>query len=123
MISVQPWDYDPLQLFHVGTHDVATRSPRLIRRDFRALGRMLKDSGAQCFPQSSQQWGETLEETGAPKTSIPGSRTDASTSTLFFITTGESSKHKVCWGLMGSTCPDGGNASLLVNWQDSSRRL
>ncbi|XP_074991813.1 uncharacterized protein LOC142074828 isoform X2 [Calonectris borealis] len=44
---VQPSDYYPFLLFHVGTNDVATKSLRSIKRDFRALGRMLKTSGAQ----------------------------------------------------------------------------
>lgn len=43
----EPLDYYPFLLFHVGTEDVATRSPRSIKRDIRVLERMLKDSGAQ----------------------------------------------------------------------------
>jgi len=35
-ILVQPSDYYPLQLFHMGTNDVAARSPMSIKRDFRA---------------------------------------------------------------------------------------
>lgn len=47
MSLVQALDYHPLLFFHVGTNDIATRSPRSVKRDFRALVRMLKDSGAQ----------------------------------------------------------------------------
>jgi len=47
MRLVEPLDYYPVLLFHVGTKNVATRSPRSNKRDFRAMGRMLKDSGAQ----------------------------------------------------------------------------
>jgi len=43
----QPSDYYPFLLFHVGTNDVATKCLRLIKRDFRILGRKLKNSGAQ----------------------------------------------------------------------------
>ncbi|KAJ7408371.1 hypothetical protein BTVI_59779 [Pitangus sulphuratus] len=51
MSSVQPSDYYLLLLFHMGTNDIATRRPRSIKRDFRALGRMLKDSGEEVvFP-------------------------------------------------------------------------
>ncbi|KAK4827179.1 hypothetical protein QYF61_015141 [Mycteria americana] len=38
---VRPSDYYPLLLFHVGGDEAATRSPRAIKRDFRALGRLL----------------------------------------------------------------------------------
>uniref|UniRef100_A0A8B9DT06 Uncharacterized protein n=1 Tax=Anser cygnoides TaxID=8845 RepID=A0A8B9DT06_ANSCY len=44
---VQPTDYYPLLVFQAGNDEVATRSPRAIKRDFRALGRLLKRSGAQ----------------------------------------------------------------------------
>ena len=39
---VQPLDYYPLLLFHVGGDEAATCSPRAIKRDFRALGRLGK---------------------------------------------------------------------------------
>ncbi|KAK4826058.1 hypothetical protein QYF61_004173 [Mycteria americana] len=44
---VRPSDYYLLLLFHVGGYEGATRSPRAIKRDFRALGRLVRDSGAQ----------------------------------------------------------------------------
>ena len=44
---VRPSDYYPLLLFRVGGDEVATRSPRAIKRDFRALGRLVRESGAQ----------------------------------------------------------------------------
>ncbi|KAK4806799.1 hypothetical protein QYF61_005595 [Mycteria americana] len=37
---VRPSDYYPLLLFHVGGDEAATRSPRVIKRDLRALGRL-----------------------------------------------------------------------------------
>lgn len=37
--SVEPLDYYSLLIFHVGTTDVAARSLRSIKRDFKALGR------------------------------------------------------------------------------------
>lgn len=64
-------DYDPLQLFHVGTNGVATR------RDFRALGRTLKALGAQVVFSPVQQSGDALEEKGVSKTSARGSRSQA----------------------------------------------
>jgi len=44
---VQPSDYYPLVIFQVGSDEVATRSPRTIKRDFRTLGQLVKGSGAQ----------------------------------------------------------------------------
>jgi len=47
MSLVQTSDYYLLLLFHLGTSDITTISPRSFKRDFKALGRKLKDSGAQ----------------------------------------------------------------------------
>jgi len=44
---VQPSDYHPLLLFHLGGDEVAVHSPRMIKRDFRALGHLVRESGAQ----------------------------------------------------------------------------
>ncbi|GAB0208750.1 hypothetical protein GRJ2_003340700 [Grus japonensis] len=44
---VQPSDYYPLLLLHVGGDEAETRSTKAIKRDFRLLGQSLKDSGAQ----------------------------------------------------------------------------
>ena len=44
---VKPSNYYPLLVFHIGNEEVGERSPRAIKRDFRALGRLLKGSGAQ----------------------------------------------------------------------------
>ncbi|GAB0204581.1 hypothetical protein GRJ2_002923700 [Grus japonensis] len=44
---VQPSDYYPLLLLHVGGDEAETRTTKAIKRDFRLLGQSLKDSGAQ----------------------------------------------------------------------------
>jgi len=44
---VQPLDYYLLLLFHVGAEEVAVHSRRVIKRDFRALGQLVRESGAQ----------------------------------------------------------------------------
>jgi len=44
---VQSVDYYPLLFFHVDEDEVAVRSPRVIKRDFRALGWLVRESGAQ----------------------------------------------------------------------------
>jgi len=44
---VRPSDYYPLLLFHVGADEVAVTSLRVIKKEFKALGRLVKESGAQ----------------------------------------------------------------------------
>ena len=44
---VKPFDYYPLLVFHIENEEVGKRSSQAIKRDFRALGRLLKGSGAQ----------------------------------------------------------------------------
>jgi len=44
---VRPSDYYPLLLFHVGADKVAVSSPKAIKKEFKALGWLVKESGAQ----------------------------------------------------------------------------
>lgn len=44
---IQTSDCHPLLFFHVGNDEVAKRSPRAIKRYFRALGQLVKGSGAR----------------------------------------------------------------------------
>jgi len=44
---VRPSDYYPLLVMQVGGDEIAERSPKVITRDFRALGRLVEGSGAQ----------------------------------------------------------------------------
>ncbi|KAK4832299.1 hypothetical protein QYF61_021698 [Mycteria americana] len=44
---VQPSQYYPLLLFHMGDDEAAVHGPRVIERDFRALGQFMRESGAQ----------------------------------------------------------------------------
>lgn len=44
---VQPSDYYPLLVFQVGSDEIITRRARAMKRDFRALGRLVRGSGAQ----------------------------------------------------------------------------
>ena len=44
---VWPTDYYPLLLFQVGSDDLGRTSLRTLKKDFRALGRQVKGSGAQ----------------------------------------------------------------------------
>ena len=44
---VRPTDYYPLLFFQVGSDDLGRTSLRTLKKDFRALGRQVKGSGAQ----------------------------------------------------------------------------
>jgi len=72
---VQCSDYYPLFIFQVGSGEVATSSPRAIKRDFRALGQLVKVSGAQAvlssiFPVA----GNDERRDRRASRSIPGSK-------------------------------------------------
>jgi len=43
---VQPSDYYPLFVMQIGDDEIAKRSPKAIKRDFRALGWLIEGSGA-----------------------------------------------------------------------------
>lgn len=81
---VQPSDYYLLLIFYVGTNDVMTRSLRLVK-DFKTLGRWLKDSLAQVVFFSVLTNGKRWKETGEPGSLLPGSKTCASARILDFI--------------------------------------
>jgi len=44
---VRPSDYYPLLIMQVGGDEITERSPKAIKRDFRALGRLVEGSGEQ----------------------------------------------------------------------------
>ena len=44
---VQPLDYNPLLLFQVGSDEIGRTPLWTMKKDFRALGRLVKGSGAQ----------------------------------------------------------------------------
>lgn len=57
-----PSDYYPLLIFQVGSDGVPTRSPRAIKRDFRALGQLVNRSGAQVVSSSVPSFSGNDEE-------------------------------------------------------------
>jgi len=50
---VQPSDHYPLLVMQVGGDEIAERSPRAIKRDFRALGCLAEGSGVQVVCSST----------------------------------------------------------------------
>lgn len=99
---VQPSDHCLFLLFHMGTNGITTKSLRLIKRDFRALRRMLTNSGAQIVFSS------VLLAAGRD---FGRNRQAQNMSTwlqdwCLHQNMAEPSRHKVCWGLTGSSCPN-----------------
>ncbi|KAK4808504.1 hypothetical protein QYF61_005821 [Mycteria americana] len=99
----------PLLLFHVGGDEAATRSPRVIKRDLRALGRLW--------------WAVTPEGTEMPNLLMHGSVAGVIAMDLVFLTTGWPTLHRVCWRLMGFIFLKGERESLLRNLQGSLTEL
>ena len=62
---VRPSDCYPLLVMQVGGHEITERSPKAIKRDFRALGQLVEGSGHRwCFPQPHQWQGRALKGAG-----------------------------------------------------------
>jgi len=60
---VQPSDYYPLLVMQVGRDVITERSPKAIKRDLRALGRLVEGSGVQVVFSSVRQ-GTALKGAG-----------------------------------------------------------
>ncbi|KAK4811185.1 hypothetical protein QYF61_019816 [Mycteria americana] len=121
---VRPSDYYPLLLFHVGGDEAATQSPRAIKRDFRALGRLVRDSGAQViFSSLLPVVGSDTRGTETPNLLTHGSVAGVIATDLDFLTTGWPTQHRACWRLMGFIFLKGERESLLRNLWGSSTEL
>lgn len=83
--QAQPLDYYPLLIFCAGNDEVPIRSPRAIKRGFRALVMMRK-------------------ETWRPSKSIPQSMTGATNTISGILTVGWAAWHQTCWQQMRYTC-------------------
>lgn len=94
---VWPSDYYPLLLSHVGGEEDVTCSPRVIKRDFRALGLLVRGSGAQVIYSSLLLLAVALEETVGPSLLIHDSVCGVTTTVVVFLTMGWSTRHQTCW--------------------------
>ena len=73
----------------MGADEVAVSRPRVIKKEFKALGRLVKESGAQViFHRSFQWWAETLSDTGRLSLLTHGSVTGVTATTLGSLTMG-----------------------------------
>ncbi|KAK4810710.1 LOW QUALITY PROTEIN: hypothetical protein QYF61_007684, partial [Mycteria americana] len=88
---VRPSDYYPLLLFHVGGDEAATRSPRAIKRDFRALGQLL--------------WAVTLDGTEVPNLSTHGSMAGVIATSFKLDSKGEGGNIRLARGKLRDNVP------------------
>lgn len=98
---VQPSDDYLLLVFHIGSDEVAKRRPRSMKRDFRALGRLVKGSDAHVFFPLTFQYQETiLKWAGRSSWSIYCWKASVTGRILDFLVVGWSIQHQACWHLM-----------------------
>lgn len=101
-------EYYLLLIFHVGNGEVATRSLRPIRRDFRTLGQHVKGSGAGAVFIILPVAGSDEEEWwGRTRKSVPSCEPGVTGRILGFLIMGWSPWHWACWQQMGYTCLKG----------------
>jgi len=82
---VQSSDCYRLLLFYMGGDEVAVSNPRVIKRDFRALGHLVGESGAQViFTPSFQLRATMLQGTGGSSLLIRESVACVTDTTLAF---------------------------------------
>jgi len=95
---VRPSDYYPLLVMQVGRDEITERSPKAIKRDFRALGQLFEGSGRRwCFPPSHQWQGTALKGAGELTWLTDGSGTGAIGQILASFITGRCTQHRACW--------------------------
>jgi len=95
---VQPSVYYPLLVMQVGRDEIAERSPKAFKKDFRALGRLVEGSGRRwCFPPSHQWQGTALKGAGKLTCLTGGSETGAIGQILTSLIMGSCTQHRACW--------------------------
>jgi len=122
---VQPSDDYLLLLFHlllttycVGGDEVAVHSARVIKRDFRALGWLVRKSGALViFSSLLPAVGGDVARNRQTDLLIHGSTVGVTNTALAFLTTGWLTWHQACWHQMGFTFLKGERRSLLKSLQ------
>lgn len=112
---VWPLDYYLLLVFHVGDDEATIHNPRAIKRDFRVLGVLLRESGAQVIfsstlPVASSDTGRNRyqEETGLSL--LIHGFVPSFTTTILGLSITE--WHQAYWCQMGFIFLKGGRVSL-----------
>ena len=110
---VRPLSYYPLLLFHAGGGKASTSSPRAIKREFKVLGLLVRESGAQVvFSSLLQLQAATLEETDGPSLLTHGSVAGVTAIVLGFSDNGMTYMALICWCQMRFTFLKAGRESL-----------
>ena len=121
---MRPTDYCPLLVMQDGGDEIAERSPKAIKRDFRALRRLVEGSGRRwCFPPSHQSQGTALKGTGKLTWLTGGSGTGAVGQILASLIMASSTQHRACWPQVELSYHKGEKDFLATSWRGSLRGL
>jgi len=108
----------------VGGDEIMERSPKAIKRDFRALGRLVEGSGAQVvFSSIPSVAGKSTEMNRKTHLVNRWLRDWCHQWNFGLFDHGEVAWHRACWQQMESSCLQGGKAFLPMIWQGSLRGL
>ena len=121
---VWPSDYYPLLVMQVGSDEMVERSPKAIKRDFRALGRLVEGWGCKwCFPPSHQWQGTALKGAGNLTWLTGGSGTGAIGWILSSLITERYTQQRACWRQADRSYLKGEKGFLSMSWRGSLRGL
>jgi len=109
-------DVYPLLLFHVSGDEATTLIPRAIKRDFRALGRLVREHRL-FLPLSFQLRAASLEVTDRLSLFIYGSMAGVTATVLDVLIMGWPTWHQACWCQTGFTFLKEGKGSLITSWR------
>jgi len=115
---VQPSDYYPLLVMQVGSDEITERSPKTVKRDFRALGQLVEGSGAQAvFYSVLPVAGKSTERDRKTYLINRWLRDWCRRWNFGFF------DHGAGWRQMESSCLKGGKGYLPMSWWGSLRGL
>ena len=118
----RPCSKEEVVIYKVGGDEIAERSPKAIKRDFRALGRLVEGSGAQVVFSSIPSVAGDSTERGR-KTHLVNRwlRVWCHRSNFGFFDHGE--VHQACWRQVELSYLKGGKEFLATSWRGSLRGL
>jgi len=108
----------------VGWDEIAERSPKATKRDFRALERLVEGSGAQVVFSSIPSVAGNSTERGR-KTHLINKwlRDWCHWSILASLIMGRCTQHRACWQQVELSCLNGEKEFLAMSWRGSLRGL
>jgi len=101
----------------VAGDEIMERSPKAIKRDFRALGQLVEGSGAQVvFSLIPSMAGKNTERAGKLTWLTGGSGTGAIGGILVSLIMGRFTRHRACWRQTESSCLKEEKVFLPMSW-------